>query len=242
MHWARKTIYVIAAVILLAVSLYIYVNNIFLPVQFKRFITAKAGEALNRTVAIREIHFRPVRGFIFKNVTVHKKDDPARPFLQAEEVALNFIFVPSFKKPSVIIPSVSFLNPFIHVIRREDGIWNFSDILPPRAKPSSAKTPRILVRRITSQDGEIVYTDQTPDEEFVETLDNAVLDARVSLNRVVRFLFDGSLPPDKEYQLSNPRQRNHANTHVLLLFFRHIAFEVTNCDLKLADLCHKGVQ
>jgi hypothetical protein len=194
MHWTRKTIYVIIAVILLAVSLYTYINNIFLPVQFKRFITAKAGEALHRTVTIREIHFRPVRGFVFQNVTVYQKDDPARPFLQAEEVALNFIFVPSFKKPSVIIPSVSLLNPFIHLIRYKDGSWNFSDILPSRAQPSSPKTPRILVRKIIAKDGEIAYTDKTSDEEFMETADNVSLDARVSLNRVVRFLFEASLP------------------------------------------------
>ncbi len=197
MHWSRKTVYVIAAVILLAVSLYIYVNNIFLPVQFKRFITAKAEEALHRPVTIREIHFRPVQGFIFKNVTVYRKDDPARVFMQAEEVALNFIFVPSFKKPSVIIPSVSIISPFLHLIRDKNGIWNFSDMIPSRVKRPSSKSPNILVRKIIAKDGEIAYTDQTSGEEFMETFDNIFLDARVSLNRVVRFSLEASLPRRK---------------------------------------------
>lgn len=251
MHWTKKTIYVIAAVILLAVSFYTYINNIFLPVQFKRFITAKAEEALGRDVTIREIHFRPVRGFIFKNVTVYQKDDPARPFLQAEEVALNFIFVPSFKKPSVIIPSISLLNPFVHVIRHEDGNWNFADILPSRARPSPAKTPRVLVRRITAHDGEIVYTDKTTDEEFVETLDNVVLDAHVSLNRVVRFLFEASLPRRKgslrvkgTYHIGNKHLLLHGSAEnipaakyaSLFLNGPAIAFKdgtITNADLSI---------
>lgn len=197
MHWTRKTIYAIAAVILLAVSLYIYVNNIFLPVQFKRFITAKAGEALKRPVTIREIHFRPVRGFIFENVTVYQRDNPARVFLQAEEVALNLIFVPSFKKPSVLIPSVSVVNPFLHVIRGKDGNWNFADILTRRTGRSPSKAPRLLVRKIIVKDGEIAYTDKTSGGEFMETFDNIFLDARVSLNRVVRFSLETSLPRRK---------------------------------------------
>lgn len=193
MHWTKKTFYILITILLLAASLYLYVENIFLPIQLKRFITAKAEDFLKRPVTIAEIHFNLLRGFVIQEIMVYQKDSPALPFIQIDEVSLNIFLAPFFSPQAVIIPSVYLKRPFVHLIRQGEASWNFSDLLRPTG--AAAPSPFIpLIRKIIVEEGEVIYADETRQEKFLELISGINLDVRISLNKIVRFALRGAVP------------------------------------------------
>jgi len=191
-HWTRKTIYTLLTVFILSYFLYFYIQNIFLPVQFKRFVILKAQEYLHRNVTIDEIRFSPLSGFVVRNVTVYQKDAPDRVFLRADEVTFHVLLAPVFQKKLILIPSIYVSGPFIQITRESAGRWNFSDLLATEKSPGSSWT--IAPRKIIVKNGEIAYTDQTVPENFHEVISDIDLDARVSLNKIIRFALRCKVP------------------------------------------------
>ncbi len=194
MHWTRKTIYTLLTVFILSYFLYFYIQNIFLPVQFKRFVIARAQEYLQRNVTIDEIRFSPLSGFVVRNVTVYQKDVPERVFLQADEVTFHVLLAPVFQKKIILIPSMRLSGPFIQIIREGANQWNFSDLLGDRKSPGSGSSWTIAPRKIIVKNGEIAYTDQTVTENFHEVISGIELDARFSLNKIIRFTLEAKIP------------------------------------------------
>lgn len=192
MHWTRKTIYTLLTIFILTYFLYFYVQNIFLPVQFKRFVTAKAQGYLQRPVTIEEIHFSPWRGFIVRNLTVYQKDDLTRVFAQADEISFHMLLAPIFQQKLILIPSLRVSGPFVQIVREDTNRWNFSDLLA--AKQPSPNSWTIAPRKIIVKDGEIAYLDQTTAEPFQEVISDISLDARLSLNKIVRFTLEAQIP------------------------------------------------
>lgn len=205
MHWTRRTIYTILTIFILAYFLYFYVQNIFLPVQFKRFVTAQAREYFRRNVSVEEIHFSPLKGFIVRNITVYQKDDPTRVFLRADEVAFHVLLAPMLWQKIILIPSIRVNGPFAQITREDTNRWNFSDLLaPPTAGPTARKSSgpgswTIAARKILVEDGEIAYTDRTAAESFHEVVSGIRLDARLSLNKIIRFTLEGKIPRKESF-------------------------------------------
>lgn len=196
MNKTRRTVYLIIAILLFCGSLYLFLENIFLPNSFKRFVILRAQEFLNRPVSLGEIHFSPWRGFIIRDLTVYQKDDPDKPFLRVEEASFNIFFAPPFNQKIVIIPSIEFKRPFVHIIREEKDSWNFSDLWPLQNKPSRKKNLILLSRKVLIRDGEIVYTDKTSEEESLLLIDDIDVDMRLALNKSLRFTFEAQIPRD----------------------------------------------
>ncbi len=211
MHWTRKTIYTLLTIFILSYFLYFYIQNSFLPVQFKRFVIARAQEYFHRNVTIDEIRFSPLSGFVMRNLTVYQKNDPARVFLQADEVTFHVLLAPAFQKKIILIPSMRLNGPFVQITREEADRWNFSDLLDARRPPASGQAKSslsvpaspaggrqagwtIAPRKIIVKDGEIAYTDLTVPENFHEVISDIELDARFSLNKIIRFTLAGKVP------------------------------------------------
>lgn len=194
MHWTRKTIYTLLTIFILSYFLYFYIQNIFLPVQFKRFVIARAREYLHRNVTIDKIHFSPLSGFVVRNLTVYQKDDPERVFLQADEVTFHVLLAPVFQRKIILIPSMRLNGPFVQITREETARWNFSDLAEAQKSPQAKSSWTIAPRKIIVKNGEIAYTDQTVPESFHEVISDIELDARFSLNKIVRFTLQGKIP------------------------------------------------
>jgi hypothetical protein len=256
MRWIRKTLHVLLALVLLGASLYLYVENIFLPVQFKRFITDKAQGLLNRPVTIGEIHFNPLRGFVIEGITVYQKDSPALPFIQIDEVSLNIFLSPVFSQKAVIIPAIYLKRPFIHILRQgatggsaEQTSWNFSDLLRPPGSAPPRKTFIPLIRKIIVEEGEVIYADQTREKKFLELINGINLDARISLNGIIRFKLEALIPRRESgfqvkgnYALSTHKLSSHilakniALAEYLALFPTEQTLMLKNGALTSADL------
>ncbi len=207
MHWTRKTTYAILTAFILIYFFYFYIENIFLPLQFKRFIITKAQEFLQRRVSLEEIHFSLLRGFIIHNLTVFQKDDSSRVFVRADEISCQALLIPVFQQKLIFVPSMRISGPFIQIVREAPNQWNFSDLftplptgpVPPQNMPGQTKKPaknswQIVPRKIIIQDGEITYTDQTTSESFQELINDIYLDTRISLNKIIRFILKAKIP------------------------------------------------
>ncbi len=193
-HWTRKTIYTLLTVFILSYFLYFYIQNIFVPVQFKRFVIARAREYLKRDVTLDEIRFSPWGGFVVRNLTVYQKDDPGRVFLQADEVTFHVLLAPVFRKKIILIPSMRVSGPFAQIVREGAHQWNFSDLLHARTPAETKSSWTITPRKIIVKGGEIAYTDRSVPENFHEVISGIELDARFSINKSVRFTLQGKVP------------------------------------------------
>ena len=102
----HKVVLIVIGLLVVGIAIFFYIDNIFLPVQLKRFITTKSKEILRREVFVESIDFRPIQGFIIKNVSISRKDDPTKPFIQVDEITFNLLLAPVFRKKAIILPSI----------------------------------------------------------------------------------------------------------------------------------------
>ncbi|MBI5150723.1 MAG: DUF748 domain-containing protein [Candidatus Omnitrophica bacterium] len=194
MHWTRKTVYVFLTVFILAYFVYFYMENIFLPVQFKRFVVDKAQEYLHRTVTIADLHFSPLHGFLIRDVTVYQKDDPQRVFIRVDEASFHVFLTPFLKNKLAVIPSVRIKRPFVQLVREDKDLWNFSDLVTTPKSVSGAGGWTVAPRKIIVEDGEIAWADKTTAENFHEVISGIDLDARLALTKVLRFTLHARVP------------------------------------------------
>lgn len=193
----HKVVLIVIGLLVVGIAIFFYIDNIFLPVQLKRFITTKSKEILRREVFVESIDFRPIQGFIIKNVSISRKDDPTKPFIQVDEITFNLLLAPVFRKKAIILPSIKIKNPYVYLFRDKNKIWNFSD-LPGLAKKTAGKNSfSVLLRKLTIDGGKIHYKDVSRNKEFFESIENIKLGAMLSLNKGIRFALQAQVPGKK---------------------------------------------
>ncbi|MCK5082246.1 MAG: DUF748 domain-containing protein, partial [Candidatus Omnitrophica bacterium] len=193
----RKIVLILIGLLLVGIATFFYIDNVFLPIQFKRFITTKAEKFLQREVSVESIDFRPIQGFIVKNISVSRKDDPSKPFIQVDEITFNLLLAPIFQKKAIILPNIKIKNPYVYLSRGQNSVWNFSD-LPGLGKSIKNKDSySVLLRKLTLEGGKVHYKDASKTEKFFESIENIRLNTTLSLNKGVRFVFQAQVPKRK---------------------------------------------
>ena len=190
----RKIVVVLLTFLILGVVLAFYINNIFLPFQFKQFIVTQAYKYLQRQVVIREIHFQLIKGFTLRDITIYQKDETNKPFIHIDEASFNILLTSFLKNKTLIIPTLKMTRPFIHIIREEEKRWNFSDLLESSRIRKKSGTLTFVSRKITLEDGILVYTDKTPDKDFWELLQDIDFNATLALNKSAHFVLETKVP------------------------------------------------
>lgn len=190
----RKIAVVLLTLLILAAALAFYINNIFLPFQFKEFIVTQAYKYLHRQVSIREIQFELFKGFTLRHVTIYQKDEKNKPFIHIDEASFNILLTSFLENKTLIIPTLKITRPFFHIIRKEEKKWNFSDLFE-SAKPRLKNEPLTFIsRKVILEDGIIVYTDKTPDKDFWELFKGIDFNATLSLNKSAHFVLTTQIP------------------------------------------------
>ncbi|MBN1870377.1 MAG: AsmA family protein [Candidatus Omnitrophica bacterium] len=193
----HRAFFILIGLIILGAAAFFYIDNIFLPIQFKRFITTRSEGFLHRKVSVDTIDFRPVQGFIVKGVRISRKDDPEKPFIHVDEITFNLLFVPLFPKKAVILPSIKIKNPYVYLARDENGAWNFSDLPGLGKNMKNKNTFSVLLRKFTLVGGKIHLKDAFHNRGFFESIENINLYTTFSVNKGVRFVFQAQVPQDK---------------------------------------------
>lgn len=189
----RKFILILISLIIVGAAAFFYIDTVFLPVQFKRYVTSRAEKLLNRKVSIGAIDFKIFQGFILENITVARKDDPNQSFFKSKKITFNLLLTPFFQKKA-IIPSIKIDEPFVYLVHDKKGNWNFSDLLDLRRSSGRGDLPSILLRKLHLKGGIIHFTDKTQKEIFSESIENIHLTVTLSLNQGIRFIAEARSP------------------------------------------------
>ena len=183
---ARKPILIIVIIGMIAFAALYYINNFFLPVQFREIVYEKAKKALNREVDFSNIHYQPLKGFIIKDFVIFREDDPNLPFMHIKEAQFNILLAPLLQRQQIIIPSLVIRQPFVHIIRYPDGTWNFTDLLPGN-RPSEQSPLPLLLAKVQIGGGQVEIADLMTDPNVKITANKVGIDCRLSLSKGLDF-------------------------------------------------------
>lgn len=202
----KKALIIFCAVLFFLAALTSYLNRIIFPRLIKKIAIERIEEALKRKVEIGSIHFNWVRGLIIDKIKIYEKDPNNAVFAQADQVSFGIIFFPGFKHYRVTIPFINVRSPSVHLIRRTQDTWNFSDIYaPPSATipPTPAKTGtasgfEIAWGGITISDGKFLVDDLSTPHQWSEFFDNINLKLSLSY-KGISYDFTADIPAKKGF-------------------------------------------
>ncbi len=112
------------------------------PPVVKPLIVKKMSEALHRKASIDKISINPYA--VSVTIKGFKLEDPGRPkpFVAFDELYVNADLSASLYRRALILKKITLNNPYVGISRKQDGSYNFADLLPSEkkeAKPQTAK-------------------------------------------------------------------------------------------------------
>lgn len=196
----------ISLLIIVLIIVYTITGFLIMPPVAKWLLAKNLSEQLHRDVSIRKIKMNPyklsasVMGFVMKN-----RADPDN-FLSFDELYVNLQAASVYKK-GLILKEVTISGPYINIIRKEDSLYNFSDILESEGGDEDDAAPgtepfRFSVNNIRILNGSADFLDGPKDTAhtireltvtipmisnfpyFIETFVQPAFEARINNNLV----------------------------------------------------------
>jgi len=143
-----------------AVGAFALFGFLALPSILKPVIEKAAGEALHRKTVIRELRVNPFAlSATVRGLEISERDEPAT-WISAEELSAN-VQLTSVLRMGPVLKEIRLVKPYVRIVRRPDGSYNFSDILEEAArKPKKESKPlRYSFNNIQVTDGRIEFVD-----------------------------------------------------------------------------------
>jgi hypothetical protein len=132
------------------------------PPILKSILVKELSTALNRGVSIRKISINPlILRLKVEGINVSEKESKERFFsLDQFEAGIGLTIL----KGNIALRRIYLKNPYVSIIRNEDGTYNFSDLLEKKTpqQPGSAKKskpPIFAVRGISIENGSVDFLD-----------------------------------------------------------------------------------
>jgi hypothetical protein len=198
----RKTgLIVLGVVLFLGLATYIAV-----PPILRHVLTGSVATSIHRQVSVGKIRFNLYRLKLdLDQLHVGERDDPQKPFVDLRHLTLKVSWTSLFRLAPVI-GEVIVDRPAIHVVRKSQQEFNFSDLLvsapaPPNPKPVAPSSPqRFAVSNIQLRDGEVTIDDQLLGKQHkvekiqidVPFIANLPADVDVFVQPLVQMVIDGS--------------------------------------------------
>ncbi|MBF0486272.1 MAG: AsmA family protein [Candidatus Omnitrophica bacterium] len=191
-----KKISITIAILLVIISAGIfYVNKVLMPVQIKGLVIKAAQDALHRKVTLDSIQINPVKGLVVNDFTVYSKDKPDEVLFHVKEASAQVLLLALLQK-KIVISSVRINEPSARLIRFDDNLWNFSDLLKP--SPDASKDEKqafsFFVSGISIANGRVKLEDASGAEPFSEMIGPMNLKGSLSLTGGVNISGDIALP------------------------------------------------
>ncbi|MFH2138315.1 MAG: AsmA family protein [Candidatus Omnitrophota bacterium] len=92
---------ILISVVIIVVSAFIYLNNVFIPQKLKPLVIETLEKSLQKKVNIEKSEYFPMKGFSFNGISVVNLDET--PFLSVKEVILKLKAIPKVQKGRVAI-------------------------------------------------------------------------------------------------------------------------------------------
>ena len=125
-HWIKAAVAVVALLLLVLVLVPFLVNA----ETFRPVLQDQLSKAMGRRVSLGHLAFSLLRGSIVAE-DISVADDPAfstSPFVEAKSLSIGVELSPLLFHRQVSITKLAIDNPTIHLISKQNGVWNFSSI------------------------------------------------------------------------------------------------------------------
>lgn len=159
------------AIWLLATVLILYTTFGFLiaPVIIRRVAQSRLTGLLHRQVTIQGVRLNPYAlSVTIQGVAIAGKEQS--PLITVRRLYANAQLM-SLPRRGLVLKAIEIDGPEIHVVRQADQRFNFSDLIPPQNEAAPAvepagAPPRIILGRISLNEGRIHFTDRAADGPF----------------------------------------------------------------------------
>ncbi|MBS1244092.1 MAG: flagellar motor protein MotB, partial [Deltaproteobacteria bacterium] len=160
--WSKPVVRkgVIAAVV--AVLVYTLFGFLALPPILKSVLSKTLSETLHRKAELRDIRVNPLDLSVsVRGLVISERDAPGT-WISAEEVFANLQLASVFQGGAVL-SEVRVTRPFVNIVRRKDGAYNFSDLIEEftkkRAETKEGRLLKLSLNNIRIVDGSIDFDD-----------------------------------------------------------------------------------
>jgi len=199
---------------------------------FRPIIEERLTVALSRKVILGNLSLSVITGSLVANdLTI--AEDPKfgqAPFFTAKRLYIGVQMKPLLFHKQLIIRSFEVDAPQIHLIRAEDGMWNFSTLshAPPKNATQASALPDLPVGQITIKDGN-ARIDELSSHKNPQVYDH--LDVRsdhFSLAKGFPFTISASLPADGKLEVSGNLGSINPQDAALTTFDTHLSIKHLN--------------
>jgi len=132
-----------------------------IPPLAKSILIEKVSGELHRNVAVETISFNPFRFCLTVKGFYIRERDGNETFLAFREIFLNLEGMSLFRR-AVIVDEVKLTGPYVHLVRKPDGTYNFSDLLAGKKKEKTDESGRPLsfsLNNILITEGKVIFLD-----------------------------------------------------------------------------------
>jgi uncharacterized protein involved in outer membrane biogenesis len=123
-------------VVLVAIIIAAYLA---LPPLLKSFLVKTLAENLHREVALERISVNPLMLTVTVDSFQVKEPGGTDTFVGFDSLFLNIDSLSIFRR-TLIMKEIRLTNPTVRVTRRDDGSYNFSDLIPKEGEPAEKKS------------------------------------------------------------------------------------------------------
>jgi len=156
-RWMKVVIGLAVSLVLFAVAGFFAV-----PPIAKSIMVKKLSEELRRDVMIDTITFNPFRFCLTVKGLAVRERSGGETFFSFQELFLNLEGMSLFRR-AVIVDEVKLTSPYVHLVRNQDGSYNFSDLLAGKGKKEPEKKNErpffFSLNNIAVLNGKIVFLD-----------------------------------------------------------------------------------
>ena len=133
-----------------------------LPAVLKPFLTEKISEALHRRASIAQIEINPFDLSVTIEGFQLAEPDKKTPFFSFDRLRMNVDVPTSLYRRALILEEISLEKPYLGITRKEDGSYNFSDLIPKQEaqKEKSSETFLFSLNNIRISGGNIDFHDR----------------------------------------------------------------------------------
>ncbi len=158
--------------LLIAVATYTALGFLVFPSVGRWLLVDSLSKGLKRNVSVEKVTFNPYTlSLRVRGLSVEEKGS-SDTFIALEELHLDLQWGSLFRR-ALVVKEMTLRRPRLSLIRREGGLFNFSDLLAREEKPSGQGTeftpPRLLVRGIRILDGRVDLWDRPLDQRHEVT-------------------------------------------------------------------------
>jgi Domain of Unknown Function (DUF748) len=165
--------------VVILVLLYTAFGFVFLPMIIESMLPEKLAAALARPVRVGEVAFNPYA--LTLSIRGIEIDDPdGTPFVRLAEIGVDAELAPALGG-TWTLSELRLQSPRIHILRREDGQFNFSDLMAGKEtdavdKDNSGPPPTFRVRAFHMTGGAVEFKDVAGAGPFATRIDPVDVD------------------------------------------------------------------